>query len=51
MAHLRYMYARVTPRGYLPDPTKSILVVALRNVSRAEELFRGMGLKVVMGSR
>ena len=33
------------------EPTKSILVVALRNVARVEEFFRGMGIKIVNGSR
>ena len=37
--------------GYFLDPTKSILVVDLRNVTRAEEFFRGMGVKIVTGSR
>ena len=44
------MQARGPPRGYLPEPTKSILVVAPRNVSRAEDFFQGMGIKVVTGS-
>ena len=50
MAHLRDIQARVPPRGYFLDPTKSILVVAPRNVARAEEFFRGMVLQVVTGS-
>ena len=50
LAHLRDIQARVPPSGYLPDPTKSILVVAPRNVARAEEFFRGMGLQIVTGS-
>ena len=29
------------------EPTKSILLVALRNMDKAEKLFRGMGMKVV----
>ena len=41
---------RGPPRGYFPEPTNSILVVAPRNVSREEEFFHGMGLQVVMGS-
>ena len=46
-AHLWNLQARGPPRGYFPEPTKSILVVAPRNVARAEWFFRGMGLKVV----
>ena len=42
---------RGPPRGYFPDSTKIILVVAPSNVARAGEFFRGMGIKVVTGSR
>ena len=42
---------RGPPRGYFPEPTNSILVVAPMNVSREEEFFHGMGLQVVTGSR
>ena len=45
------MLARGPSRGYYPEPTKSILVMALQNVGRAEEFFRGMGIKVVTGHR
>ena len=38
-------------RGYFLDPTKSILVVAERNVPRAKEYFRGMGVQFITGSR
>ena len=41
--HLLEMQARVPPRVYFPEPTKSILVMVARNVARAEEFFRGMG--------
>ena len=51
MAHLWDLQARGPPRGYLPEPTKSILFVAPKNLARAEEFLRGMGLKVVTGSR
>ena len=44
------MQARVLPRGYFLDPTKSILVMAPRNVARAEEFFRRMVPKVVTRS-
>ena len=36
-----------TSKGYLPDPTKIILVVAPSNAARAEEFFCRMGLQVV----
>ena len=50
-AHLRYFQARGPPRGYYLEPTKSILVVAPRNVAWAEEFFRGVGIKVMTGHR
>ena len=50
LAHLRDLQARGLPRGYLPQTTKSILVVDPRNVAREEEFYRKMGLKVVTGS-
>ena len=49
--HLWDLQVRDTPRGYSPDTTNIILVVVPSNVAHAEELFRGMGLKVVTGSR
>ena len=49
LAHLRDLQARGPPRGYYPEPTKIILVVAPRNVAWAEELFRGMGIQVLPG--
>ena len=45
------MKARQAPGGYFLDPTKSILVVALRNVPRAEEFFRGMEVEIATWSR
>ena len=45
------MQTRGPPRGYFPDPTKSILVVPPRNVPREDEFFREMGAKIVTGSR
>ena len=51
MAHFRYLQLRGPARGYFTEPTKSILVVAERNVPRSKEYFRGMGLQVVTGSR
>ena len=43
--------ARAPARGYYPEPTKIILVVAPGNVARPEEFFRGMGIQVVTGHR
>ena len=47
LAHLWDLQARGPQRGYFPDPTKSILVVAPRNIARVEGFFIGMELKVV----
>ena len=49
--HMRNLLVRGPPRGYFLDPTKSILVVSPRNVQRAEDHFRGMGVQVVTGIR
>ena len=51
LEHLQDLQTRGPTRGYYPEPTKSILVVAPANVARAEELFWGMGMKIVTGSR
>ena len=51
MAHFRDLQPRGTDQGYFPEPTKSILVVAKRNVPRTKEYFRGMGVQVVTGIR
>ena len=51
LAHLRDLQTRGPPRVYLPEPTKIVFVVAPRNVARAEEFSRGMGIKVVTGNR
>ena len=51
MYHFCDLQLRGPDRGYYPEPTKSILVVAERNVPWAKEYFRGMRLKVVTGSR
>ena len=40
LEHFRDLQARGTSRGYYMEPTKSILVVALGNVARAEEITR-----------
>ena len=36
LAHFRDLQAQGPPRGYFPEPTKRILVVALRNMAREE---------------
>ena len=50
LEHFQDLQARGPPRGYFPEPTKSILVVAQRNVARAYEFFHGMVVKIVNGS-
>ena len=50
MEHFRDLQARGSPWGYFLEPTKSILVVAPRNVARAEEFFHGMGINIITGS-
>ena len=50
MAHFRDLQLKGPARGYFTKHTKSILVVAERNVPRATEYFRGMGIQVVTGS-
>ena len=42
---------RRPPRGYLPEPTKSILVVYPWSVPQEEVFFRGYGLQIVRGAR
>ena len=51
LEHLRDLQARGPARGYYPEPTKSILVVAPGNLVWAEEDFRELGIKLVMGRR
>ena len=51
MAHFRDLQLKGPARGYFSNPTKSILVVSEKNVPRAKAYFRGMGIKVVTGSR
>ena len=38
-----------TPRGYFPEPTKSILVVSPWNVPQAEAFFRVYRIQIVTG--
>ena len=49
--HFQDIQARGPPRGYLPEPTKSISVLVPRNVPMTEEFFQGMGVKIMTGSR
>ena len=51
ITYLWDLQARGPPKVYYPDPIKSILIVALRNVSREEEFFRGIGIQVMTGYR
>ena len=48
-AHCQDLQARGPARGYHLEPTKSILVVAPGKNARAEEHFRGLGIRVVTG--
>ena len=41
--HMRYLMVREPPRGYFPEPTKSILLVSPKNVHQVEAHFQGMG--------
>ena len=50
-AHFLDMQLRGPAWGCYPEPTKSILVVAPRNVTRDEEHFMGLGIRVVTGHR
>ena len=50
-AHFRDMQAQGPARGYYPEPTKSILIVAPGNVTQAEEHFRGLRIRVATGHR
>ena len=45
--HMRYLLVRGHQWGYLPEPTKSILIVSPRNDQRVEEHFQGMGVREV----
>ena len=49
--HLGNLMVRYSLWGYLPDQTKSILVMYFQNVPQAEDLFCGYGLKIVTGIR
>ena len=49
-AHFRDLQAQGPARGYYPEPTKSILVVAPGNVARDEEHFRGLGIQALTGN-
>ena len=49
--NFRDLQERGPARGYYPDPTKRILVVAPGNVAWDKEHFRGLGIRVVTGHR
>ena len=51
LRHLYDLMVQGPLREYLPDPTKSILVVSLQNVPRDEAFFRGYCLYIVMVRR
>ena len=51
LAHFKDIQVRGLPWGYFQERTKSILVVAPRNVVRDNEFLRGMGIMLVTGSR
>ena len=51
MENLRDLQAGGPARGYYPEPTKIILVVAPVNLARAKEHFSGLGIRVVTGNR
>ena len=51
MEHFRDLQARGPARGYYPETTKSILVVAPGNVDQEEKHFQGLGIRVVMWHR
>ena len=48
--HMQEMLVQGPPRGFLPNPTKRILVISPLNVRRSEESFRWMGVRVFTGS-
>ena len=50
LSHFQKLQARWPPLGLFLEPTKIILVLALRNVARADDFYRGMGIKVIKGS-
>ena len=49
--HLGNIMAWGTHQGYLPEPTKGILVVSVHNFGWSEIFFWGRGLAIVTGSR
>ena len=51
ISHLYDIMVRGPHRGYSPELTKSILLVSEPNLAKAESLFRGEGITIVMGSR
>ena len=49
LTHFKELQVRGSLRGYFPEPTKNISVIASRNVARSEDLFWVMGMVVVTG--
>ena len=50
LEHFQDLQARETMWGYFLEPTKIILAMSPQNAARKEELFCGMGIKIVTGS-
>ena len=50
-SHLENIMAQGQPRGYLPDPTNSILFISTHNFKRAESFLNRRGPTIFIGSR
>ena len=50
ISRLQDLHGRGPPQGYCLEPTKIILVVTTRNLTRTKAFFHGMVMKVVIGS-
>ena len=48
-AHMDDILAWGPPKGYLPDPRKSILAISTHNVAREYHFFHRRGLNIVTG--
>ena len=49
ITHFKDLQVQGAPRVNFPEPTKTILVVVTRNMSKSNEFFRGVGMTVVTG--